>query len=149
MMEEALAHAGENYNTAIPIHNSMGALGKKDALNNYIHREISIYEEQLKKVPEDARARVLLAGGYALQGRFEDAKRDADMAMALRPDDTMILYNIACAVCLMNNPQDAMAALKKSWKGGTINSTWVRQDPDLALLHGDPEFERLYPPPTA
>ena len=60
MMEEALAHAGENYNTTIPIHNSLGALGKTDALRNYEHREIAIYEEHLKKVPEDARVRVLL-----------------------------------------------------------------------------------------
>jgi hypothetical protein len=22
---------------------------------------------------------------------------------------------------------------------------WTRRDPDLMLLHGDPEFERLYP----
>jgi serine/threonine protein kinase len=22
---------------------------------------------------------------------------------------------------------------------------WVRRDPDLVLLHGDPEFERMYP----
>src|SRR6266545_180097 len=51
IMEEALAHAGENYNTSIPIHNSLGALGKNDALNNYVHREIAIYEEQVKKVP--------------------------------------------------------------------------------------------------
>jgi len=42
-----------------------------------------------------------------------------------------------------------MAALKKSWEGGNINATWVRQDPDLAILHGDPEFERLYPSASA
>ncbi|MEP6787908.1 MAG: protein kinase, partial [Acidobacteriota bacterium] len=95
MMDEALAHAGENYNTAMPIHNALGALGKKDALKNYVHRELAVYEEALKKTPEDARVRVLLAGGYALLGRFEDAKREADMAMALRPDDAMILYNTA------------------------------------------------------
>jgi len=85
IMEDALAHAGENYNTTIPIHNSLGALGKTDALKNYIHREIAIYEEHLKKVPEDARARVLLAADYAKQDRFEEAKREADMAMILRP----------------------------------------------------------------
>ncbi|MEP7149190.1 MAG: protein kinase [Acidobacteriota bacterium] len=146
ILEDALAHSGENYNTTIPIHNALGALGKTEALKNFMFREVAIFEEHLQKVPEDARVRVLLAGDYAMQGRMEDAKREADMAMALRPDDTMILYNIACAFCAMNNPVDAMAALKKSWEGGNINATWVRQDPDLAILHGDPEFERLYPP---
>jgi len=149
IMEEALAHSGENYNTTIPIHNALGALGKKDALKNYMHREIAIYEAQVKKVPEDARARVLLAGDYAMQGRFEEAKREADMAMALRPDDTMILYNTACAFCAMNNAADALVAIKKAWEAGFRDPIWTRQDPDLALLHGDPEFERLYPPPIA
>jgi len=146
IMEDALAHAGENYNTTIPIHNALGALGKKDALNNFLFREIAVFEEHLKKVPEDARARVLLASDYAMLGRLDDAKREADMAMALRPDDTMILYNTACVFCAMNNPKDAMVALKKAWEGGNRNSAWTRQDPDLAILHGDPEFERLYPP---
>lgn len=149
IMEDALAHAGENYNTTIPIHNALGALGKKDALNNFLFREIAVFEEHLKKVPEDARARVLLAGDYAMLGRLDDAKREADMAMALRPDDTMILYNTACAYCAMNNPKDAMVALKKAWEGGNRNSAWTRKDPDLAILHGDPEFERLYPPAEA
>ncbi len=149
IMEEALAHAGENYNTAMPIHNALGALGKKDALANYVHRELAIYEEALKKTPEDARVRVLLAGRYADMGRFEDAKREADMAMALRPDDAMILYNTACAYCAMDNAKDAMVALKKAWESGYRNSTWTRQDPDLELLHSDPEFDRLYPPAEA
>jgi serine/threonine protein kinase/cytochrome c-type biogenesis protein CcmH/NrfG len=147
IMEDALAHAGENYNTTIPIHNSLGALGKTDKLKNYVHREIAIYEEHLKKVPEDARARVLLAADYAKQDRFEEAKREADMAMILRPDDSMILYNTACVFCEMNNAGDALIAIKKAWESGYRDATWTRQDPDLALLHGDPEFERLYPPP--
>ena len=146
MMEEALSHAGENYNTVMPIHNALGALGKKDALMNFVHREMAVYEEALKKTPEDARVRVLLAGNYAMLGRFDDAKREADMAMALRPDDAMILYNTACAYCAMDNAKDAMIAIKKAWESGYRNVAWTRQDPDLAILHGDPEFERLYPP---
>ena len=98
-------------------------------------------------MPEDARARVLLAGDYAMQGRFEEAKREADMAMVLRPDDSMILYNAACVFCAMNNVSDALIAIKKAWESGYRDAIWTRQDPDLALLHGDPEFERLYPPP--
>jgi tetratricopeptide (TPR) repeat protein len=145
IMEDAIAHAGENYNTTIPIHNSLGALGKKDALNNYVHREIAIYEAHMKKVPEDARVRVLLAGDYAMQGRFEEAKREADMAMALRPDDSMMLYNTACVFCAMNNADDALNAIRKAWESGYRDAVWTRQDPDLALLHGNEEFEKLYP----
>ena len=147
MMEDALAHSGENYNTIIPIHNSLGALGKKDASNNFSHRAIAIYEEHLKKVPEDARARVLLASNFSRQGRYEEAKREADMAMVLRPDDSMILYNAACVYCAMNNASDALVAIRKAWESGYRDATWTRQDPDLAILHGEPEFERLYPPP--
>jgi serine/threonine protein kinase/tetratricopeptide (TPR) repeat protein len=146
IMEDALAHAGENYNTTIPIHNALGAMGKTEDLRNYTYREIAILEAQLKKTPEDARVRVLLAGNYASQGRFDDAKREVDLAMALRPDDTMILYNIACTLCEMDKTEDAMVALRKAWEAGYRNPVWTRQDPDLARLHGDPEFERLYPP---
>jgi len=145
MMETALEHSRENYNTLVPIHNALGALGKKDARMNFAHREIAIYEAHLKKVPEDARARVLLAGRYAMHGRNEEAKREADMAMLLRPNDTMILYNVACVFGEMNNKPEALSAIKKAWEAGFKDPIWTRRDPDLAILHGDPEFERLYP----
>jgi hypothetical protein len=61
----------------------------------------------------------------------------------------MILYNTACVFCAMNKPGDALIAIKKAWEAGFRDPIWTRQDPDLALLHGDPEFERLYPPPKA
>jgi Flp pilus assembly protein TadD len=148
IMEDALAHAGENYNTSIPIHCALGGLGKKDALNNYIHREIALYEAALKKVPEDARLRALLAGCYARHGRFEEAKREANMAMILRPDDTMILYNVACVFAAMNDADGALNAIRNAWEAGYRDPVWTRQDPDLEILHGNPEFERLYPPPN-
>ena len=46
----------------------------------------------------------------------------------------------------MDRVPEAMTALKKAWDAGYRNPVWTRQDPDLAKLHGDPEFERLYPP---
>jgi non-specific serine/threonine protein kinase len=66
--------------------------------------------------------------------------------MVLRPDDSMILYNTACVFCGLNNLDDAVIAIKKAWESGYRDSVWTRRDPDLALLHGHPEFERLYPP---
>ena len=41
---------------------------------------------------------------------------------------------------------EALGALRKARAAGFEDSDWARRDPDLSLLHGDPEFEQLYPP---
>jgi len=33
----------------------------------------------------------------------------------------------------------------KPGKRVSKDAVWTRRDPDLTILHGDPEFERLYP----
>jgi hypothetical protein len=48
-------------------------------------------------------------------------------------------------VCALQKKPEALIAIRKAWDAGYRDATWTRQDPDLALLHGDPEFERLYP----
>ena len=92
-----------------------------------------------------------LAIEYATLGRKEDAMREANLAMALRPNEATVLYNVACIFCRLEEKSDALDALTKAWKAGFRESDWARRDPDLALLRGDPEFERLYPEknPTA
>jgi len=145
MAETAIAHSGENYNTYVPIRNALGASGKKDALSNHVQREVQVYEAHLKKVPEDARARTLLAGDYAELQRTEDAAREANLAMSLRPDDAMVLYNVACVFAILGKKPDALQALRKAWDAGFKDPVWARQDPELASLHGEPEFEELFP----
>ena len=144
--EEAIAHAGENYNVYVPIRAALGALGKPEQQLNISQREIEAYEQHLRKVPEDARARVLLGQNYAAFQRTDDAVREARMAMALRPDDALILYNVACLFSLLAMKDEAIDALSKAWHAGYREIRWTRQDPDLTLLHGHPEFERLFPP---
>jgi serine/threonine protein kinase/tetratricopeptide (TPR) repeat protein len=143
--EEAIESSGTDYNVYVPIMNSLGALGKHEALRNIRQRGIQVFEAQLREVPEDARARILLAGYYADEKRYDDAVREANLAMLLRPNEAMVLYNAACAFCSMEKKKEALDALTKAWRSGFKDADWARRDPSLALLHGEPEFEELYP----
>jgi tetratricopeptide (TPR) repeat protein len=145
IVEAAVEASGDDYNVYIPILNALGALGKGEALRNWRQRSSAALETHLRKVPEDARARVLLAGNYAALNRPEDAVRETNLAMTLRPNEANVLYNGACVFCNLGKKPEALESLRKAWEAGWTDPNWVRQDPDLSMLHGEPEFERLYP----
>ena len=146
--EIAIQAAGGDYNVYSPIQNALGALGKTEALRNLRQRRTQVLEEQIRQVPEDVRARIMLAIDYSAIGRIEDAAREVNLAIVLRPDEASVLYNAACAFCLMGKKPEALDVLRKARAAGFGDSEWARRDPDLAVLHGDPEFERLYPATT-
>jgi tetratricopeptide (TPR) repeat protein len=143
--ETAIEASGEDYNVYVPIRNALGALGKEEAKHNLTHRRMAALENHLKQVPEDARARVLLGGDYADLGRTDDALRELNMAVTLRANEASILYNAACLYCGLKREPEALDALRKAWEAGFKDAAWARRDPDLIPLHGDPEFDRLYP----
>jgi non-specific serine/threonine protein kinase len=152
--EAAIEASGEDYNVYVPVLNSLGAMGKEEAKRNITQRRMAALENHLKQVPEDARARALLGYDYAHLGRVDDALRELNLAVTLRANEASILYVAACAYCGLNRKPEALDALRKAWEAGYKDSAWARRDPDLLPLHGDSEFERLYPekpasPPTA
>jgi non-specific serine/threonine protein kinase len=81
--------------------------------------------------------------------RADDSLREVNLAMLLRPDEASVLYNAACAFCKLKRKPEALDALRKAHDAGFGDAGWARRDPDLALLHGEPEFERLYPEASA
>ena len=145
VVETALEASGEDYNVYVPIMNSLGAIGKEEVRRNIQQRRMAALENHLKQVPEDARARILLAGDYAELNRVEDAMRETNLAMTLRANEASILYNAACNYCLLKRKPEALEALTKAWQAGFKDAVWARRDPDLAFIHGDPEFDKLYP----
>ncbi len=93
------------------------------------HRLIAALENHLKQVPEDARARILLGGEYAHMARTEDALRELNMAVTLRANEALILYNAACLYCTLNRKAEALDTLRKAWAVGYRDSGWARRDP--------------------
>jgi non-specific serine/threonine protein kinase len=146
LAETALAASAGDYNVFTPILNALGALGKTEAVRNLRMRRELALEEHLKNVPEDARARNQLAIDLAASGRIEEAAREANLAILLRPNEASVLYNAACAFCMMNKLTEAFDTLRKAWDAGFRDADWARRDPDLAVLRNRPEFDQLYPP---
>jgi serine/threonine protein kinase/Flp pilus assembly protein TadD len=152
--EAAIQSSGEDYNPYVPILNALGAMGNEEGHLSMARRAIDVLANHLKQVPEDARARVLLGAYCARVGRVEDALRELNLAITLRANEASILYNAACAYCRLERKPEALDTLRKAWEAGFQDAVWARRDPELALLHDDPEFERLYPekhpsPPAA
>ena len=145
LAEKAIEAGGQDYNVFVPIGNALGALGKEETLRNVRQRQIQTLENHLKSVPEDARARVLLASSYAATGRREDAIRELNLGVALCPNESIVLYNVACVFCRLGDKPQALEALRKCWNAGYRDAEWARRDTALSLIHGDPEFERLFP----
>lgn len=145
LIEKAIEANGDDYNVYIPFTNALERLGRFAELDRYREMEMRMLERQLELVPEDVRARSLLAADYANSGRPEDAVRHLEMTVALRPNDSNVLYNAACTYGVLGRKSEAMALLRRAVAAGYANFAWPHQDPDLKFLHNDPEFLKLFP----
>jgi Flp pilus assembly protein TadD len=99
-------------------------------------------------VPENVRARGLLAADYAQLGRGHDATRQVEMAAALHPSDSTVLYNAACTYGVPGKKAEAVGMLRGAKAAGYSNEDWIHHDLDLACVHDDAEFLSMYPPPA-
>jgi serine/threonine protein kinase/Flp pilus assembly protein TadD len=141
--ERALEVNGDDYNTYLPFRNALERLGRVKDVERIRERLIIVLRQQLEQVPEDVRARILMAGSLAASGEIEESERHLQMAIALRPNDTNVLYNAACTYGILKKKQDALDTLKKAIECGYGNLEWIKRDPDLLLLRDDPEFQKL------
>jgi len=149
LAERAVEANGDDYNVFQPFINAMERSGLFEKLKKYRDMEVAILERQLETVPEDVRARILLAADYANMGRTDDAVRHMDMAVALRPSDSNVLYNAACTYGALGRKEEAIVMLRRACKAGYANADWPRQDPDLSSIHDTPEFKEMFPGPGA
>jgi non-specific serine/threonine protein kinase len=147
LTDRALEANGDDYNTYIPFQNALARLGKKEAVLELRRKVVVVLERQLELVPEDVRARILLAAHCAELGRPDDAIRHLQTAVALRPGDSNVLYNAACTYGLLGRKAEALDTIKKAFEAGYGNREWAARDSDLAILRDDAEFQRLVKSP--
>jgi non-specific serine/threonine protein kinase len=119
-------------------------LGWKKEAEHVRERITKVLRQQLELVPEDVRARILLATNLAFSKEDkEETIRHLQTAVALRPGDPNTLYNAACTYGLLSEKTTTLETLKKAFAAGYSNKDWAAQDTDLDCLHDEPEFQRL------
>ncbi len=143
LIEQALDANGDDYNTYVPYGLCMERLGRKKEAEQCRERMNVVLKKQLELVPEDVRARILLATNLASFGEAEESIRHLQTAVALRPNDGNTLYNAACTYGVLSRKAEALETLKKAFAAGYGNLNWAARDSDLDCLHDDPEFKKL------
>ena len=76
-------------------------------------------------------------------GDHERSLEWARRALAIDPDESGILYNVACVYALLGRTEDAIGCLEKVMTHETFYKNWAAKDSDLDSLRADPRFQAL------
>ena len=103
--------------------------------------EIQFYENVLKNAPNFIEALMAIGDLYTRRGFYQKGL-EIDLRLAsLRPDDSVVLYNLACSYCLINNVSAALTALRWAIELGYDDFSHLESDTDLLNLLKDDDFQ--------
>jgi adenylate cyclase len=106
-------------------------------------RALQLTEKHIEMHPDDPRALYFGAGVLARKGEHVKGYDWARRALAIDPEETSILYNVACVYALLGRTEDALGCLGKVMEHGTFFKNWAAKDSDLDSLRSDPRFHAL------
>ena len=119
------------------------ALGRSEDAVREASRNIEILESHLKWHPDDVRALHLGAGSLVVVGEEDRARRWLERALEIDPDDSILLYNVACNYATMGDTEAALDNLESAVNKGMVNLAWMSNDKDLDSLRSLPRFRAL------
>lgn len=106
--------------------------------------EIRFYEEILKDKPDFIEALIAIGDLYTYRGLIEKGLEVDIRLSRLRPDDDLILYNLACSYSLMKQIDKAFGAMKLALECGYDDLNYLEVDDDLEYLRKDARFQELF-----
>ena len=133
----------EDFQSAILLGTSMQALGRDDAARDAVRTGIRRAEQILALNPQDGRVLSLGAGALVDDGQTERALEWSRQALALYPDDTSALVNVACVHATVGQKGEALDLLERVFARGCGKRDWIQNDPDYSNLRAEPRFQQL------
>lgn len=105
--------------------------------------EIAFMEGVVRRDPRYVEALQILGDDYTRRGRFDDGLKVDERLAHLRPDDSLVLYNLACSYSLTDQVDQAVVALERALKKGYRDFKWLAEDPDLQNVRRHPLFQKI------
>jgi len=102
--------------------------------------EINFFENLLGKRPDFTEALAALGDAYTKKGRFQDGLRIDQKLARLRPEDAVVVYNLACDHSLLHDTELCLQALERAVKLGYDDFVFMDKDPDLEFIRNDPRY---------
>lgn len=133
----------ENYLGMQGLQAAYAGLGRTDAAMEVTRRLVAFFPGYLARVPDDARAHILFASYLAEVGEAEQALQEADTALALGGNDAIMLYNLCCVLCFLDEKEKAVDTFAQALAAGYGNLQWARRDPDLEPIRDHPTYVAL------
>jgi serine/threonine protein kinase/Flp pilus assembly protein TadD len=130
---QAIALAGLSY----------AALGNEAAARDAFDKAIIRAQRQIELYPDDARALYMGAISLCRLGRIQDGLDWGNQALALDPEDSGVLYNIACLYSVAGRTEQALDLLERAVQNGFGHREWIEHDPDFVTLRDHPRFRAL------
>jgi tetratricopeptide (TPR) repeat protein len=132
-----------DYQSIVQLENCLRALGRKEEARQVSEKAVRVVERHIQLQPGDARALYLGAGQSLHLGDRARALDWARRALAIDPEETAVLYNVACTYTQLGETNNALDVLEKAVHNGFGYKEWLENDPDFMALRDHPRFQAL------
>ncbi len=143
MYEQATRLNPDDYQAVSLLVGVYHGLGREAEAESTERRALRLTEKHIELHPDDARALYLGAGILVRMGDHKRGLEWARRSLEIDPEETSILYNVACVYSLLGRTEDAIGCLEKVMEHGTFYKNWAAKDSDLNSLRSDPRFQAL------
>jgi adenylate cyclase len=141
--EAAMRARPEDYQSPLLVGQILEDVGRTAEAQAVRRRGVRVAEEHLRLRPDDARALYMGANGLVALGETARGLEWADRALALDPDDPMLLYNIGCIRSLAGATEEALDCLERAVEAGMRHRGWLEHDSNLDAVRSHPRFQAL------
>ena len=102
--------------------------------------EIAFYEDVLKRHPNYVEVLHQLGSLYTSSAMYAEGLKIDQRLAALRTDDPIVRYNLACSYALLRQADKAFEALDEAIELGYTDADHMDKDEDLDNVRSDPRY---------